>query len=55
MPDFTTGRKGLSDYRITRKIDIGSPSVTRLQKNAHEKLEEAKRNLEWAERISAKE
>jgi hypothetical protein len=54
MPDFTTGGKGLSDYTIARKIDTDPPSVTRSSKNAHEKLEEAKRNLEWAERTGAK-
>ena len=47
--------KGLSDYKIARKINIDPPSVTRSRKNARKKLDEAKRNLEWAERISAKE
>ena len=43
--------KGLSDYKIARKINTDPPSVTRSRKNARKKLEEAKRNLEWAERI----
>jgi len=29
--------KGLSDYRIARKINIDPPSITRSKKNAHKK------------------
>ena len=43
--------KGLSDYKITRKINTGPLSVIRSRKNAHKKLDEAKRSLEWAEKI----
>ena len=43
--------KGLSDYKITRKINTGTLSVIRSRKNAHKKLDEAKRSLEWAEKI----
>ena len=44
-------RQVLSDYRIARKINTDPPSVTRSRKNAHKKLEEAKTDLEWAQRI----
>ena len=43
--------QGLSDYRIARKINTDPPSVTRSRKNAQKKLEEAKTDLEWAEKI----
>jgi DNA-binding NarL/FixJ family response regulator len=37
--------KGLSDYKIARKINTDPPSVTRSRENAHKKLEEAKKTL----------
>jgi DNA-binding CsgD family transcriptional regulator len=43
--------KGLSDYRIARKINTDPPSVTRSRKNAHKKLYDAKKDLEWAQKI----
>jgi len=43
--------KGLSDYKIARKINTDPPSVTRSRKNAQKKLEEAKMDLEWAQQI----
>ena len=46
--------KGLSDYKIARKINTDPPSVTRSRKNAHKKLEEAMTNLEWAARIGVR-
>ena len=42
--------QGLSDYRIGRKINTGSPSVTRSRKNAHKKLQEAETDIAWAEK-----
>lgn len=44
-------RKGLSDYKIARKINTDPPSVTRSRKNAHRKLSGAVIDLEWALRI----
>jgi len=44
-------RRGLSDYKIARRINTDPPSVTRSRKNAHKKLEDAKMDLEWAEKI----
>jgi DNA-binding CsgD family transcriptional regulator len=43
--------KGLSDYKIARKINTDPPSVTRSRKNAQKKLASAKTDLEWAEKI----
>ena len=43
--------KGLSDYKIARKINIDPPSVTRSKKNAQKKLAAAKTDLEWAEKM----
>jgi len=44
-------KRGLSDYRIARKINTDPPSVTRSRKNAHRKLAEAVTDLKWASRI----
>jgi DNA-binding NarL/FixJ family response regulator len=43
--------KGLSDYKIARRINTDPPSVTRSRKNAQKKLKNAKVDLEWAQRI----
>jgi DNA-binding NarL/FixJ family response regulator len=43
-------RQGLSDYKIARKINTDPPSVTRSRKNAQKKLNEAKTDLDWAEK-----
>ena len=43
--------KGLSDYKIARKINIDPPSVTRSRKNAERKLAAARTDLAWAEEI----
>jgi DNA-binding NarL/FixJ family response regulator len=48
-------RQGLSDYKIARKINTDPPSVTRSRKNAHRKIQEAKTDLEWAEKIGIPE
>ena len=44
-------RKGLSDYKIARKINTDPPSVTRSRKNARKKLKNALSDLEWASKI----
>jgi SSS family solute:Na+ symporter len=43
--------KGLSDYKIARKINTDPPSVTRSRKNAHKKLQEAETDIECAKKI----
>jgi DNA-binding CsgD family transcriptional regulator len=43
--------KGLSDYKIARRINTDPPSVTRSRKNAQKKLLNAVTELEWATRI----
>lgn len=43
-------QRGLSDYRIARKIRTDPPNVTRSRKNAHKKILEAAESLEWATR-----
>ena len=40
-------KKGLSDYKISRKINT-DPSVTRSHKNAQKKLSKAALDIEWA-------
>jgi DNA-binding CsgD family transcriptional regulator len=44
-------RQGLSDYKIARKINTDPPSVTRSRKNAHKKIQEAKSDIAWAQKI----
>jgi DNA-binding NarL/FixJ family response regulator len=46
--------KGLSDYRIARKINIDPPSITRSKKNAHKKLKQAQTDLQYAQQIGIK-
>jgi DNA-binding NarL/FixJ family response regulator len=43
-------KRGLSDYRIARKINTDPPSVTRSRKNAQRKLLSAVTDIEWATR-----
>jgi DNA-binding NarL/FixJ family response regulator len=43
--------KGLSDYKIARRINTDPPNVTRSRRNAHKKLLEAMTDIEWASRI----
>lgn len=45
--------KGLSDYKIARKINTDPPSVTRSRKNAQKKLRQAEMDIEWAQKIGA--
>jgi DNA-binding NarL/FixJ family response regulator len=44
-------KQGLSDYRIARKINSDPPSITRSRKNAHKKLIDAFKDIEWASRM----
>jgi DNA-binding NarL/FixJ family response regulator len=43
--------KGLSDYRIARKINTDPPSITRSRQNAHKKLKQAQNDLQYAQQI----
>jgi DNA-binding NarL/FixJ family response regulator len=43
--------KGLSDYKIARKIRADPPSITRSRQNAHKKLKQAKIDLQFAQKI----
>ncbi len=43
---------GLSDYKIARKLKMETPNVTRARKNALKKLERAKADLEFVEKIN---
>lgn len=47
-------RQGLSDYKITRKINTDPPSVTCSRKNAQKKLQEAQTDHEWAKKIGVR-
>ncbi|MCW4024913.1 MAG: LuxR C-terminal-related transcriptional regulator [Candidatus Bathyarchaeota archaeon] len=42
---------GMSDYRIARKLKMETPNVTRSRKNALKKLEYAKTDLEFIEKL----
>lgn len=44
-------REGLSDFKIARRISTDPPSVTRSRKNAQKKLNAAKTDLEWAQKV----
>ena len=43
--------EGLTDYRIARKLKMETPNVTRSRKNALKKLECAKADLEFLDRL----
>jgi DNA-binding NarL/FixJ family response regulator len=43
-------RKGLSDYKIARKINTDPPSITRSRKNGLKKLRKAREDLLWAQK-----
>ena len=43
--------KGLSDYKIARKINIDPPSITRSRQNAYKKLKQAQNDLQYAQQI----
>ena len=43
--------EGVSDYAIARKLKMETPNVTRSRKNALKKLEHARADLEFADRL----
>jgi len=43
-------QKGLSDYKIARKINTDPPSITRSRKNGLKKLQKAREDLLWAQK-----
>jgi DNA-binding NarL/FixJ family response regulator len=43
--------KGLSDYRIARELKMEMPNVKRSRKNAIKKIESAKTDLEFFNRL----
>lgn len=45
---------GLSDYRIARKLKMETPNVTRARKNAIKKLECARADLEFIDKLNRK-
>ncbi|MGD6811146.1 MAG: LuxR C-terminal-related transcriptional regulator [Candidatus Bathyarchaeia archaeon] len=45
--------EGLSDYRIARKLKMETPNVTRSRKNAVKKLEHAKADLEFIDKLKS--
>ncbi len=45
--------EGVSDYRIARKLKMETPNVTRSRKNALKKLEHARADLEFVDRLKA--
>jgi DNA-binding CsgD family transcriptional regulator len=45
----------LSDYAIARELDKDPPTVYKSRKNAHKKLREAKKDLEWAKQLGLPE
>ncbi|MCL5950082.1 MAG: LuxR C-terminal-related transcriptional regulator [Candidatus Bathyarchaeota archaeon] len=42
---------GVSDYRIARKLKMETPNVTRARKNALKKMERARADLEFVDRL----
>ena len=46
--------KGLSDYRIARKLKADATNITRSRKNALKKIEQAKADLEFAKKVGVK-
>jgi transcriptional regulator len=45
--------EGMSDYRIARKLKMETPNVTRSRKNAVKKLEHAKADLEFIDKLKS--
>ena len=43
----------MSDYKIARKLKMETPNVTRSRKNALKKLERAKADLEFADKLKS--
>ncbi len=45
--------EGVSDYRIARKLRMETPNVTRSRKNALMKLERARADLEFIDKLKS--
>ena len=45
--------KNLSDYRIARQLKVDVPSVIRSRKNALKKIEQAKADLHFLEKLES--
>ncbi|MGD6806517.1 MAG: LuxR C-terminal-related transcriptional regulator [Candidatus Bathyarchaeia archaeon] len=45
--------EGVSDYRIARKLKMEIPNVTRSRKNALKKIERARADLEFVDRLKS--
>lgn len=45
--------EGLSDYKIARKLKMETPNVTRSRRNALKKLEHARADLSFIERLES--
>jgi DNA-binding NarL/FixJ family response regulator len=46
--------EGISDYRIARKLKIEAPNVTRSRKNALKKIELAKEDLDFIDKLETR-
>ena len=46
--------EGLSDYRIAHKLNMEMPNVKRSRKNALSKIERAKADIEFVNRLISK-
>ena len=44
-------KRGLTDYRIAKKLSTDTPTVSRSRKNALRKLREAEEDLAWIKSI----
>jgi transcriptional regulator len=44
-------KQGLSDYKIARKLKVTAPNITRSRKTALLKLEQARADLDFVERL----
>lgn len=47
--------KGISDYSIARRLKMETPNVTRSRKNALKKLERAKADLEFIDKLKSQQ
>jgi transcriptional regulator len=47
--------EGVSDYKTARKLKMETPDVTRSKKNALKKLERARADLEFIDRLKSNE
>jgi transcriptional regulator len=45
--------KGMSDYRIAHRLNMETPNVTRSRKNALRKIDDARSDLEFMDRLKS--